>query len=69
MLASLNVIKLETSPLINILDKKLSSFVLSTTFENIFKYLTLSIFGVKSDLVYDSLIIPFENPNNFLKFM
>ena len=68
MLDSLKFIKLPTSLLIYIFDKKLSSFILSTIFENIFKYFTLSIFGVKSDLVYDLFIIPFEKPNNFLKF-
>ena len=68
MLGSLNVIKLPTSLLIVIFDKKLSSYILSTIFENIFKNLTLSIFGVKSLRVYDLLILPFEKPNNFSKF-
>ena len=48
MLDSLKDIKFETSLLIKVFDKNGSSFVLSTIFENIFKYLTLSIFGVKS---------------------
>ena len=65
MLDSLKVIKFETSLLIYILDKKLPSFILSTIFENIFKYLTLSTSGTKSLLVYVLFIIPFENPNNF----
>ena len=51
MLDSLNVIKLETSPLIKTFDKKFSSFVLSTIFEKTFRYLTLSTSGTKSDLV------------------
>ena len=68
MFDSLKLIIFETPLSISTSDKKLLSFILSTIFEYIFKYITLSTLGVKSLLVYDLLIIPFENPNNFLKF-
>ena len=65
MLDSLNVTIFETPLSISTSDRKLLSFILSTIFEYIFKYITLSTLGIKSDLVYVLLIIPFENPNNF----
>ena len=68
MLDSLKVIIFETPLSISTSDKKLISFILSTIFEYIFKYITLSTLGIKSDLVYVLFIIPFEKPNNFLKF-